>query len=542
VPRRVSSRVRNPPPKLRDQFHAKSAVSLPSEPLSREEALDSSEADLWQAAMDEEMTSLMENGTWTLEELPPGRKLVACKWVYKTKTDPNGKPVRWKARVVAKGFQQRAGVDFDEVYAPVSKQSTLRALLAVVAEEDLELHQLDVKTAFLNGELEETIYMAQPPGYQQGSPGVACRLHKALYGLKQAPRAWYKRLKEELDSMGFKASDADPGLFIKRDGGQWTAVLVHVDDMLVAGKNLQVRAVKEQLGRVFNITDLGECSHYLGMEVARDRAAGTLLLSQKKYTRELLDSFGMTHAKISQVPLHSSTKLSRTEGEPLPGGNRYSELVGGLLYLSVCTRPDISQAVGALARYMSAPTTQHWKAATGVLRYLAGTAGYGIEFGGGDAGLVAYSDADYAGEMDSRKSTTGYLFTLHGGAISWSSRLQQTVAVSTVEAEYMAAAGAIKEGLWLRKLLPELGVSTQKVHICFDNQGAISLLGNAITSSRSKHIDVLHHFARDRVARGEVEISYISTDVMVADSLTKPVPVSKFEFCRRGMGLKDTRA
>ena len=233
--------------------------------------------------------------------------------------------------------------------------------------------------------------------------------------------------------------------------------------------------------------------------------------------------------------------MTKTEGEPLDNDvHNYAELVGSLLYLSITTRPDIAQAVGALARYMSCATTAHWQLAKGVLRYLAGTLDYGITYGGtGFEPLVGYCDADYAGDLDTRRSTTGYVFLLNSGAISWSSRLQPTVAVSTTEAEYMAAAHAIKEGLWLRKLLGDIGVNENCIRMFSDNQACLSLLKHPISSNRSKHIDVLHHFARERVCRGEVSISYCNTAAMLADCLTKPLAESKFRFCLNGMGVHE---
>ena len=245
----------------------------------------------------------------------------------------------------------------------------------------------------------------------------------------------------------------------------------------------------------------------------------------------------MLEAKALNTPLSTSTKLTK-EGEPLDQETYgYSSIIGSLMYLSVCTRPDISQAVGVLARYMAQPTTMHWQAAKGVLRYLAGTADYGITFGGTKTGLEAYTDADYAGDIDTRRSTTGYVYILNGGAISWSSRLQQTVAASTTEAEYMASAFAIKEGLWLRKLFNDLKLGINVIDINADNQSAIKLLKNPVFSMRSKHIDVIYHFARERVNRGEVRFSYVRTESMVADALTKPLPASKFQYCRNAMGV-----
>lgn len=446
---------------------------------------------------------------------------------------------RYKARLVAKGFRQREGIDYEEVFAPVSKYTTLRAVLATAAVEDLEIHQLDIKTAFLNGELEEDVWTQQPPGYEEGRAGMACHLHKALYGLKQAPRAWHLRLKEELESIGFTQSEADPGLFITKGDNEPIYLITYVDDILIITKGIQATIpIKQSLMSAFEARDLGEATFFLGMSITRDRDNRTIKLGQERLTTDLLSKYGMLEAKSLSTPLGTSIKLTK-DGERLDCATYgYSQLIGSLMYLSVCTRPDIAQAVGALARYMAQPTTAHWQSAKGVLRYLSGTANYGIIFGETKAGLDAYTDADFAGDIDTRRSTTGYVFILNGGAISWSSRLQQTVAASTTEAEYMAAASATKEGLWLRKLLNDLQLDITTIDINADNQSAIKLLKNPVFSMRSKHIDVIYHFARERVMRGEVRFSYIRTDSMVADALTKPVPTSKFQFCRNAMGVK----
>lgn len=512
-----------------------------TEPASFDEATSSADAEMWQRAMDEEMASLLSNNTWTLEELPAGVKPIPAKWVYKIKRDAQGNIERYKARLVAKGFMQREGVDFNEVFAPVSKHTTLRALCALVADQDLELHHLDVKTAFLHGELEEDIYIKQPQGYEEGGPGTVCHLKKAIYGLRQAPRAWHTRLKAELELMGFTASATDPGLYYKSGKSSNVYICVYVDDIALAARSkTDLEEVKQQLQSRFDIRDLGEVSHFLGMQITRNRRDRSLKLTQQRMTAELVSKYGMSSAKPRSTPLATSAQLTKSDGTPLDKeAHPYSELIGSLLYLSVCTRPDIAQAVGALARYMSAPTTAHWSAAKEVVRYLAGTLDYGINFQPSQqSALIGYCDADYAGDVDTRRSTTGYVFTLHGGAISWSSRLQPTVAVSTTEAEYMAAAHAVKEALWLRKLMADLGMSSNAaVPIKCDNQSALKLLKHPISSLRSKHIDVIYHFARERAARKEVEFSYISTDEMIADSMTKAVPEQKFYFCLKGMGV-----
>jgi len=522
--------------RITGRINAIANIATVSEPQTMEEALAGPNAAQWEQAMNDEMTSLIANGTWTLEEPPPGTKPIPVKWVYKIKRDAAGNIERFKARLVAKGFRQREGIDYDEVFAPVSKYSTLRTVLATVTDQDLDMHQLDIKTAFLNGIIDEDVYTEQPPGYGTGNPNQACKLIKALYGLKQAPRAWHTTLKAELIRMGFTESEADPGLFITAD--KTIFLLIYVDDILIIGSNTTTLvSTKHKLMTAFDARDLGPANFFLGMDITRDRAAKTTKLSQHRLTHDLLAKFNMEDAKTVATPSSTSIKLTK-DGDPLDTKTcPYSTLVGSLMYLSICTRPDIAQAVGALARYMAQPTVAHWTAAKTVLRYLAGTADFGITFGAGPPGLTVYCDADYAGDIDTRRSTTAYVFNLNGGAITWASRLQPTVAASTTEAEYIAAAATVKEALWLRKLLNNLGLDISCVTIKADSQSSIKLLKNPIVSNRSKHIDIVHHFARERVARNEVTFEYIRTDNMVADALTKPVPTTKFNFCRDGMGI-----
>ena len=280
------------------------------------------------------------------------------------------------------------------------------------------------------------------------------------------------------------------------------------------------------------------------MEIIRDRAAKSLKIYQKKMASELVSKYGLLDGKIKTTPLSTSIKLYNEPDDLLDTTKYgYSELIGSLLYLAVCTRPDIAQAVGALARYMAKPSTAHWQAGLSVLRYIAGTADYGINFTGNFSDtsptlhLLGYCDADYAGDMDTRRSTTGYVFIFNSGAISWSSRLQPTVAASTTEAEYMAAASTVKEALWLRTLFSDFDIKIPTIDIFCDNQSTIKLLKNPISSQRSKHIDVLHHFARERVLRKDVLFTYISTDKMVADILTKALSAQLFAVCRAAMGI-----
>lgn len=510
------------------------------EPTTFKQAMASEQAEQWGMAMDEEFASLLANGTWEVVPLPPGKAAIPTKWVYRIKRDANGNIERFKARLVVKGFYQIEGIDYSEVFAPVTKYSSFRALMAIVATKDYEMRHVDIKTAFLHGDVEEEIYIEPPPGYTVAGPGHACRLLKALYGLKQAPRAWHHKLDGELIAMGFTASSADPGLYTGMVNGSPVYTIVYVDDIIVASPNLKaINAFIAGLLAAFDGRDLGETSLFLGMSVTRDRRSRTIKIGQERMISDLVAKYGMEEAKTRIIPLSPSLRLSKDEGEPLDTRVfPYSSLVGALLYITVCTRPDIAFAVGALSRYMSNPTTVHWHAAKGVVRYLAGTADLSLTFTG-SAGLnvIGFCDADYAADVDTRRSTTGFVFTLAGGAITWSSKRQATVAASTTEAEYMAAAAAVKEALWLRNLLMDLGVPHKTIDIFGDNQAALKILRNPVSSVRSKHIDVAHHLARERVVRKEVSFSFIPTTEQVADSLTKALPESKVCKCRSGMGV-----
>jgi Reverse transcriptase (RNA-dependent DNA polymerase)/Integrase core domain len=510
-----------------------------SEPQTYEEACNSDYAMQWKQAMDEEYNSLIQNDTWSLEQPPAGVKPIPVKWVYKVKKDASGAFERFKARLVVKGFRQKEGIDYTDVFAPVSKFTTVRTLLAKAAAEDLELQQIDIKTAFLHGELEEEIFMEQPVGYEEGKPGMVCRLNKSLYGLKQAPRAWYTRLTKELETFGFVPSVADPSLFTLNHKYSTVYLLIYVDDIIIAGKDKSaVNYVKEELLTRFEGRDLGQVTSYLGLNISRDRVNKEIKISQEAMINDIIKDFGMDNAKTRNIPLSPAIKMSKDEGEPLDKEQfPYGTLIGKLMFLAVSTRPDIAYSVGTLARFISQPTLTHWQAAKGVVRYLTHTKDRGITFRGSQLELSGFCDADYAGDVDTRKSTSGYVFTLNGGAISWSSKRQPTVAASTTEAEYMSAAVAVKEGLWLHKLLSSLDITVATVHILCDNQSAIKLLKNPIFSARSKHIDVAHHFARERVQSKEVTFHYVPTTEMAADMLTKVLPLSKHLACCGMIGV-----
>lgn len=509
------------------------------EPKSYEQAQASELAHEWKEAMDDEISSLMANDTWKLEAVPPGVKPISAKWVYKVKRDTNGNVERFKARLVAKGFQQVEGIDFNETYASTPKYSTFRTMMAKAAQERLHIHKIDIKTAFLQGDLEERIYMEQPRGYEVGGPDICCHLKKPLYGLKQAPRAWHEKLDAALQKMGAKVSEVDAGLYTLSRKSLPVWILVFVDDILVLSKDESiVKSVKADILRVFEGRDLGVATSYLGIAIERDNQAGTLKISNKRTILDLVDTYGLEDAAPRSLPLTSGINMS--EGDPLDTTvYPYRQLVGSLMHLAVTVRPDISFAVGLLSRHLTAPTTVCWQAAKGVLRYLAGTADDGITYSRQEDGALfhGYCDADYAGDLETRRSTSGHVFIYAGGAIIWLSKRQPTVSASTAEAEYVAAGGATKEGLWFKNLMHDLGITVQPVNILADNQSAIKLLRNPIACVRSKHIDVIHHMARERVMRGEVAFQYVSSSHMIADIFTKPLGCAKHRFCCEGMGM-----
>ena len=449
---------------------------------------------------------------------------------------------RFKGRLVAKGFEQREGIDYEEIFAPVGKLATLRTLLATAADKGWEIHQLDVETAFLNGPLKEEVYVKQPPGFELGDQ--VWKLKKALYGLHQAPRAWYMELKEKLESLGFKVSLADPGLFILHTHQGKLYLLVYVDDLLLTAESRAlVAGTKRQLMGTFSMRDMGEAHHFLGLEIKRNWAQGTITLSQPRAIADMIDKYGMSDAKAKAVPMSPADKpakyIDTSELLSIDDKQWYCGAVGTLLYIANCTRPDIAYPVNTMARYMQAPTHAHLAMVKNQIRYLKGTATVGITYGGNTSGeLRGWCDADYAGCPDTRRSTTGYVFTLSGGAISWNAKRQITVAMSTAESEYMAASAATKEALWLSSLLGSLGRTATTVPILTDNQASLSIITNPISSQRSKHIDVHRHFARERSTMGHVRFIYCPTGEMVADCLTKAVPLVTLDYCREHMGMR----
>ncbi|GJV05450.1 putative RNA-directed DNA polymerase [Tanacetum coccineum] len=500
-------------------------------------------------AQHKEYDALMKNGTWSLVPRASNTNVVDGKWVYRLKRDKNGAITRYKARFVAKGCRQQPGIDFHETFSPVVKSTTIRAVLSLAVTNDWPLRQLDIQNAFLHGNLKEQVYMKQPPGFiDPQRPNHVCLLHKSLYGLKQAPRAWFERLSKALFDLGFKGSKTDPSLFIYSRGDTLLYILVYVDDIIVTGNNKgTIDNIICQLGSAFALKDLGPLNYFLGIEIV-PHVSG-ILLSQKKYILELLQSAGLSNCNPVSSPMVTSSSLSLDDSTAFSNPVKYRQVVGSLQYVTL-SRPDIAFAVNKVCQYMHAPTENHWSAVKRILRYLHGTVEHGMLIrrssgstlqaftdvlwkGNPDTSLEAFSDADWAGDSDDRRSTGGFAIYLGSNLISWTARKQRTVSRSSTEAEYKALADTVAELTWLQALLHELGIRSSSTPILWcDNLGATYLSANPIFRARTKHVEIDYHFVREKVAQGDLRVQHISTHDQIADIFTKPLPTPRFLFLR----------
>lgn len=516
------------------------------DPVSVKQAMISNNREDWKVAMCDEYDSLIENQTWSLVDLPNGRKPINNKWVFKTKTDSDGKIMRFKARLVAKGCSQREGIDYDETFSPVVRYASIRFLVSLAAKLNLDVEQMDAVTAFLQGDIEEEIYMKQPECFDDQS-GRVCLLKKAVYGLKQASRQWNIKLNEVLLRSGYTRSAMDPCIYSRTENQSLVYVAVYVDDLLIFSNNNDWKeTLKDDLKRNFKMKDLGQANSCVGIRITRNRNEGKIFLDQKKYIEEILAKFRMQDCNPVKTPSDPNQKLTKTmspqsDEEANEMSNvPYQEAVGSILYLAQCTRPDISFAIANVSKFNQNPGRAHWNAVKRIFRYLKGTMDYKLEYSAGaNSNIIGYSDADWAADTDDRKSCTGYVFKLQGGAISWASKKQHTVALSSTEAEYMALAAACQEAAWLRQLKKTLEASTkdEPTTIYCDNRSALNLANMDAYRVRTKHIDIRHHFVRNKVIEGEVRVEPIDTKQMVADSLTKAVLGDKQKYCAVGMGL-----
>ena len=505
------------------------------EPKNYSDAMKTTEKAHWIEAMKEEMISLEENSTWDLVDLPTGHKIISNRWIYRVKRDANGKINRYKARLVARGFNQREGIDYDETFSPVVRFDTIRVMLSIAANENLELAQFDVKSAFLNGVIKEEIYMHQPEGYEDGSQRV-CKLLRSLYGLKQSPRCWNERFKKVMLSFRLQESTADPCLFYRNSEDDKLIVGIYVDDgLVVAKKKATIKKFLSKLKAEFRITaEPAGCFLNVLIDRLNDKS---IVINQRKYTEDILRRFNMEEANSVSTPMERCQLTEEADEETTKAP--YREAVGCLIYLAVATRPDIAFAVGCASKFLESPKEQHWTMVKRILKYLKGTTSMGIRYNaaGMTGKLESYCDADYAGDETTRRSVSGIVFKFSGGAIVWASKRQQSVALSTTEAEYVAASEAAKDAVWLSRLFNEISPLESAPLLLVDNASAIKLAKNPTYHKRSKHIDVRAHFVRERIQANELRIEHIPSNEQVADILTKPISRVQFQRLREKLGM-----
>ncbi|KAG8485839.1 hypothetical protein CXB51_019238 [Gossypium anomalum] len=492
----------------------------------------------WKQAMCDEIAMIEKNQTWELVARPINRKVIGVKWVYRAKQNADGSLNKLKARLVVKGFSQKYGLDYLETFAPVARLDTIRLLVALAAQMEWKIHQLDVKSAFLNGFLEEEIYVEQPEGFKVlHKEDMVYKLKKALYGLKQAPRAWYSRIDSYLVGLGFERSLSEPTLYVKKKNGKTQLIVsVYVDDLLVTGGDQAILAdFKIKMHQMFEMSDLGEMTYFLGMEVTQSQAG--FFLSQRTFAIKILEKFSMQNCKATSTPVAVGEKLTSQGNSEKVCETTYRSLVGCLLYLTA-TRPDIMFAVSLLSRFMHCCNEDHFRAAKRVLRYIKGTLSYGMQFCKAKRlRLVGYTDSDWAGSKDDMKSTSGYVFTLGSAIFCWSSKKQNVVAQSTAEAEYVAAAGAVNQAIWLRKILTDLNLYQEgATEIYCDNQSAVAIAKNPVFHGRTKHFSIKLHVVREMEQAHEVKLIHCSSEEQLADILTKPLGVTRFLHLRTQMG------
>ncbi|CAL9010760.1 unnamed protein product, partial [Prunus brigantina] len=512
----ISETFDHTPQKWKNLSYAQCKMSI----IKLESYKEAAKDEAWNKAMTEEISMIEKNSTWELIDRPSSKPIVGVKWIYKTKLNLDGSIQKHKARLVAKGYTQKPGIDFNETFAPVARLDTIRNLIALAAQKGWNLWQLDVKSALLNGVLEEEVYVDQPDGFViKGAKDKVYGLRKALYGLKQALRAWYSEIDTYLYHCGFHRSPSEATLYVRTKEGVGTLIVsIYIDDIVYTGSSDEmVKEFKAEMMCKYEMSDLGLLHHFLGMGVTQTE--GSIFIHQKKYALTLLDKFGLKDCKSVSTPLVATDKLQREDGSEAADESLYRKIVGSLLYL-IATRPDIMFSASLLARFMHNPSKMHYEAAKRVLRYIQGTIDYGIEYViGKSALLVGYCDSDWSGSEEDMKRTSGYAFSFGSGAFSWASVKQHTV--------------------WLRFVLEDFGEEqTAATTVFCDNTSAITMAKNPVFHQRSKHIKRKFHFIRDAIQEGVIELLYCKGEEQIANIFSKALPKDRFSYLRSMLGVK----
>ncbi|GJS79356.1 retrovirus-related pol polyprotein from transposon TNT 1-94 [Tanacetum coccineum] len=492
----------------------------------------------WIESMQEELLQFKRLDVWVLVPPPDNIKPLTLKWLFKNKHDEENTVIRNKTRLVVRGYRQEEGIDFEESFAPVARMEAIRIFLAYAAHKSFIVFQMDVKTAFLHGTLKEDVYVCQPEGFIDADhPSHVYKLKKALYGLKQAPRAWYDELSTFLLQNHFFKGIIDPTLFIRRFDDDILVVQVYVDDIIFGSTHPRYTQLFSDLMKSrFEMSMMGEMTFFLGLQV--NQSPRGIFINQSNYVLEILKKYGMETCDPVGTPMEIKDKLDLDQNGSPVDATKYRSMIGALMYLT-SSRPDIVHATCLCARYQAKPTEKHLKEVKRIFRYLRGTVNTGLWYSK-DSGieLTGFSDADYAGCKDTFKSTSGGAQFLGEKLVSWSSKKQDCTALSTAEAEYVSLSVCCAQVLWMRTQLTDYGFHFNKIPIYCDSKSAIAISCNPVQHSRTKHIAVRYHFIKEHVERGTIELYFVKTDYQLADLFTKALPVDRFNYLVRRLGMR----
>ena len=490
--------------------------------------------DRWLIPMQTEIETLKGKHTWDLVKPLPGVNVMDSMWVYDIKWDGEGRRIKDKARLVGKGYTQQLGVDYNETWAGVTRLESVRMTAALAAKYNLQLWRIDFVGAYLNSLTKEDIYMKQPEGFVElGFPDHVCKLVHTIYGTMQGGHDWYNTLSATYDDLGYTTSRADPCVRYKRENGNFTLTDTYTDDVFGASNNDQeIRRRKDEMAKIWDIKDVGETEYFLGMRVQQDLTLGTIRLTQRPYWEHVLNRFGLENVTPRSTPLPTGIILNndmspKTDSEQKEMSDKpYRSILGSVMWGQLATRPDLSFAVSLLARFQANPGLGHWSALLHVVGYIKSTLDLGLMYSRDyDISPTAFVDADFGGCRDTRRSTSGYVFLMSGGAVTWSSKRQTTVALSTVEAEYVAMSRCAQQMAWMHSWLDEIEVEHSLPGLIKgDNRGAIALTKNTKDHSKVKHIDIRHHYIRDLLKSGTITLEQVPSADNLADLFTKPLP------------------
>lgn len=495
------------------------------------------EDESWVEAMQEELLQFKRQKVWVLCDLPQGMKVIGNKWVFRNKKDEKGIVIRNKARLVAQGYTQEEGIDYEEVFAPVARIEAITLFLAYASFMGFTVYQMDVKSAFLYGQIDEEVYVSQPPGFEDPDhPNKVYRVVKALYGLHQAPRKWYETLATYLLDNGFHRGRIDQTLFIKKDKNDILLVQVYVDDIIFGSTNPEMCTEFEKLMKDELMSSMGELTFFLGLQIKQ--RPDVIFINQYKYVVEILRKFKFTDAKSSSTPADKTTHLLLKEnsGEAVDV-HTYRSMIGSLMYLT-SSRPDIMFAVRACARFQVTPKESHLTAVKNIFKYLKAYPHLGLWYPReSPMDLVTYSYSDYAGASLDRKSTTGGCQFLRCRLVSWQCKKQTMVATSSTQEEYVAAASCCAQVLWLQNQLLDYGYNFMNTIIYIDNSSTICIIKNPVQHTKTKHIEIRHHFIRDCYEKKLIQVVKIHTNENYADLLTKGLDLGRFQYLVTGIGM-----